>query len=515
MNDATPVLIGAGQFTFRGEAAEAPGPLGLLTTAVRAAAADAGLAAGAMRALDALAVVGLTVDAPGALAALPVPRLANPPASLARALGAAPSWAVYSHMGGNSSQHAINTLAERIAAGENALGLVVGAETLGSLMKRLSAGLGFEGWDDPAGEGDPAPQRIGDPRPGASPQEEAHGLGLPVNAYPLFENALRARDHRSLEDHQRRIGALFARFTEVAANNPHAWFPKARSAEELITVTPANRMVSFPYPKYLNAIMQVDQSAAVLIASVAKARELGIPREKWVFLHGFADAHDLWNILDRQDYHSSPAMRLTGERALEMAGVSAADLAMIDLYSCFPSAVEIGAESLGLALDDPRGFTLTGGLPYFGGPGNNYSLHAVATLVERLRAAPGAFGLSSGNGWFLTKQSVGIYSTAEPKAPFARQDPAVIQRKIDALPHPEVVAAPQGPAAIETYTVVHSRDGYRMGIVIGRDGQGRRFVAHTPRDPELLAAMERTEQIGRRGEASAAADGAHNLFVPA
>jgi len=511
MDERTPVLIGAGQFTFRGDAADAPTPLRMLRDAAGAAARDAGLAERALSELDALAVVGFTVDAPGALASLPVPRLINPPASLAKALGARPSWQVYSHMGGASPQQLINLLAERIAGRETDFALAVGAEFLGSLMRKVARGLPFDGYGDAETE---PPRRVGDPRPGVTPHEAAHGLGLPVNTYPLFENALRARDGRGLADHQRRLGELFAPFTRVAAANPHAWFRKARSAAELVEVGPDNRMISYPYPKYLNAIMQVDQSAGVLIASVAKARALGVPEDRWVYLHGCADAADLWFPLERQNYHSSPAMRLTGARALEMAGVGVSDLSFIDLYSCFPSAVEIGAEELGLDLDDPRGLTVTGGLPYFGGPGNNYAMHAVATIMDKLRASTETWGLSTANGWFLTKQAVGVYSTIRPEGPFARENPLAIQSRIDALPHPAVIERPKGPAVVETYTVVHAREGYRMGIVIGRDQEGRRFVANTPRDEAFLRAFESTEQVGRGGVVGLADDGVRNLFTP-
>ncbi|MDB5482206.1 MAG: acetyl-CoA acetyltransferase [Caulobacteraceae bacterium] len=512
----TPVLIGASQFTWRGGAETAPAPLGLVTRVARGAAGDAGLSESDLRGLDGIGVVGFTLDAPGALAELPVPRLVNPPASLAKALGAAPRWSAYTHMGGNSPQHLINLVCERIARGEMDFALVVGAEFLGSVMRRLARGVPFVGYDD--AETTP-PERVGDPRPGVTPHEEAHGLGLPVNMYPMFENALRARDGRSLEAHQQRMGRLFAPFTRVAAANPHAWFQVERSPEELIAVGPENRMIGYPYPKYLNAIMQVDQSAAVLIASAQKAGELGVAEDRLVYLHGCADAADLWFPLERQNYHSSPAMRLTGQRALEMAGIGVSDLTHIDLYSCFPSAVEVGAESLGLALDDPRGLTVTGGLPYFGGPGNNYALHAIATLVHRLRGRPDDWGLSTANGWFLTKQSTGVYSARPPRGPFEREDPAIIQRSIDALDHPPITEAPEGPATVETYTVVHARQGYRMGIVIGRDAEGRRFVANTPRDEATLRGMEAAEQIGRRGvvsrmQAGGPGDHRRNLFVP-
>ena len=511
MGNVIAVLIGAGQFTYRGDPAQSPSPVALLKIAAERAAADAGIGAAGLAAIDALAVAGFTIDAPGSTRSA-IPHSSNPPTSLSKALGASPAWSVYSHMGGNTPQQLINVLAERIARGETELGLAVGAEFLGSAMKRLTKGLGFDDWHED--QDLPEPQRIGDPRPGVTPYEARHGLNRPINCYPLFENALRARDKRSIGDHQARLGRLFAPFTEVAAKNPEAWFPIARSAEELVEVSEKNRMIGFPYPKLLNAIMEVDQSAGVIVASEAKARELGVPEDKWVYLHGCADAADLWNPTDRQNFHSSPAMRLTGKRALEMAQVGLDQIDFIDLYSCFPVAVEIGAEELGLSLDDPRGLTVTGGLPYAGGPGNNYAMHSIAVMAQKLRAKPGAHGLVTANGWYLTKQSTGIYSTARPKGPFEREDPGVIQREIDALPHPDVIEQPQGAGRVETYTIVHRREGPYMGIVVGRDANDRRFVAVTPNDPATLMALEAAEQVGRTGTVSPGPDGQTNLFTP-
>lgn len=508
MVDRTPVLIGAGQFNYRGDPATSPSPTALLKIAAERAAVDAGLDLAKLRGVDHLAVVGFTIDAPGSRRVMP--HSANPPASLSKALGLAPRWSVYSHMGGNTPQYLINAVAEKIARGEADFALIVGCEFLGSAMKRLGQGLSFDDWAEDVDA--PPPERIGDPRPGVTEYERRHGLDRPINIYPLFENALRARDGRLIPDHQRRLGKLFARFTKVAAGNPDAWFPIERSAEEIATVTDKNRMIGFPYPKFMNAIMEVDQSAAVLMASAEKARELGVAEDKWVYLHGCADAADLWYPLDRQDFHSSPAMRRTGQKALEMAGVGLDRIDLIDLYSCFPVAVEIGAESLGLDLDDPRGLTVTGGLPYAGGPGNNYVMHSVATMMQGLRRRPGAYGLLTGNGWYLTKQSTGVYSSKRPDKPFEREDPAILQREIDALPHPEIIERPQGAATIETYTVVHRREGPYRGLVVGRDADGRRFAAVTPDDPALLADMESREQVGRPGTVAQAGD--VNVFTP-
>ena len=190
------------------------------------------------------------------------------------------------------------------------------------------------------------------------------------------------------------------------------------------------------------------------------------------------------------------------------------DLDYIDLYSCFPIAVEIGAEELGLSLDDPRGLTVTGGLPYMGGPGNNYAMHSIAVMMQRRRDDPGSYGLVTANGWYLTKQSTGIYSTRPLSGAFQRQDPKVIQDQIDALPHPVVIERPQGAATIETFTVVHGREGYMMGIVVGRDSKGRRFVANTPTDAATLSGLEATEAVGRKGTVGRSEDDSRNIFIP-
>lgn len=511
MDERTPVLIGAGQFTYRGDPASSPSPTTLLKIAAERAAADAGIGAEGLAAIDTLAVVGFTIDAPGSKRGM-IPHSTNPPALLSKMIGAAPRWSVYSEMGGNTPQYLINMLAERIAKGEAELALTVGCEFLGSAMKRMGKGLSFDDWKAVEDETLETPTRVGDPRAGNTPYEAKHGLNRPINIYPLFENALRARDRRSLADHQKQLGRLFSSFSKVAAKNPEAWFPTERAPEELVDVSEKNRMIGYPYPKLLNAIMEVDQAAGAIVCSVKKARELGVPQSKWVYLHGCADAADLWHPLDRQDFHSSPAMRLTGQRAFEMAGVGLDKIDYIDLYSCFPVAVEIGAEELGIPLDDPRGLTVTGGLPYMGGPGNNYVMHSVAVMHRKLTEAPGKYGLVTGNGWYLTKQSTGIYSTTPPDKPFEREDPALLQREIDALPHPDVIESPQGTATIETYTVVHKREGPFMAIVVGRDANGRRFAANTPDDPATLAGLEASEQVGRTGTV-VQKDGL-NIFTP-
>jgi acetyl-CoA C-acetyltransferase len=257
--------------------------------------------------------------------------------------------------------------------------------------------------------------------------------------------------------------------------------------------------VGFPYTKYLNAVIEVDMAAAIVMTSVGKARELGIPESKWVYLHGCADAADIWNVSERVNFYTSPAIRMIGRKSLAMAGISIGDVSYIDLYSCFPSAVELAARELGIAEDDPRGLTVTGGLPYFGGAGNDYVMHSIVTMMEKLRAKPGSFGLCTGNGWYVTKHSAGIYSTKPVAGHWHREDPKSYQSEIDSEPHPAVVEKPEGRAEIETYTIVADRKGKRFGIIVGRLEDGRRFLANPPDDDATLDWMMSEEMLRRTG----------------
>jgi acetyl-CoA C-acetyltransferase len=339
----------------------------------------------------------------------------------------------------------------------------------------------------------------GDARMGSSEIEMRHGANAPLRIYPLFENAIRAHKGRSIADHQQRLAALCARLAQVARDNPFAWFRDGKTAEEIGTVTLENRMVCFPYPKYMNAIMEVDQAAAVIMTSVGAAQELGIPKERWVYIWGCADAIDLWYLSERLNYYSSPAMALVGRRALEMAGLGIDEIDWFDLYSCFPCAVELALDMLGIGEDDPRPITLAGGLPYFGGPGNNYSLHAICAMVERLRREPQRKALVTTMGWYVTKHAQGIYSGMPPERGWRRADSPQDQAELDAAPHPPLVEAPQGAGVVETYTVVFDRTGEpEFAIVFGRLEDGSRFIANTEPDRELLRWMTQEEMVGRR-----------------
>lgn len=493
-DETTPVLIGTGQITQKDvDPREARGPIEMMRDAARLAADDAGIGAAGLARIDRLAVVRFMSG-----------NYADPVALLAEAIGAHPADRQHTAVGGNSPQMLVNETAEKIARGEAKLALLTGVEVLSTITRAQKLGI-----DIPFG----AITLTEEDRNGSLPVELAHGLFPPVNVYPMFENALRAKRGRSLKAHLKKIGDLFAPFTKVAAANPNAWFPIERTAEELVTPSAKNRFVGYPYTKLVNAIIEVDQSAAVIMASVAEAKRLGVPRENWVYLHGCADAKDHWYVMERVNYHSSPAIRTMGREAFAMAGKTVADMRYFDIYSCFPSAVQIAKQELALPEVDDIPLTVTGGLPYFGGPGNNYVMHSIAEMARRLRADPGTYGLVTANGWYVTKHAAGIYSTEAPEGPFARKDPKLYQAEIDAEAKPVLALEPTGTGRVETYTVVHGRDGEPyMGIVIGRLEDGSRFVANTPTDADVFDLLLDGEAIGRKGKVTTS--GGQNTFDP-
>jgi|FLYL01.1.fsa_nt_gi acetyl-CoA C-acetyltransferase len=497
-----PVIVGVAQLTNRSDRLEdAVEPLEMMARVARQAAEDAGDRA-LLTKLDSVQVVNILAwgykDAPG---------------MLAERIGANPAHKLYSAVGGDTPQRLVNETAKAISEGRLQLALIAGAEAVHSARRARKLGRDL-GWTPRA-----TPQEVtGDMRQGFNEVEARHGATMPIRVYPLFENAIRAHLRLGIEEHQRRLGCLYARFTEAAATNPHAWFPQKRSPEEIYTVSPQNRMVCFPYPKRMNAIIEVDQAAALIVTGSETARELGIPEEKWVYVWGSGEANDKWFVTERVNYYSSPAIKAVTQRALGQAGITVNDIGAFDLYSCFPSAVQLALDALGIKPDDPRPLTVTGGLAYAGGPGNNYVTHSIAAMTERLRHRRHDFGLVTALGWFATKHAAGVYSARRPAKPFTRIDPALDQAKIDEMPTPPFEDRPAGGAVIETYTVCFNREGApELGIVVGRlgDVEGPRFIANTPPDAELLLEMTRREFVGERGIVSHDADTGVNVFRPA
>jgi acetyl-CoA C-acetyltransferase len=354
------------------------------------------------------------------------------------------------------------------------------------------------------------PETIGDLRPLVNEIENARSVRLPVHVYPLFEVALRARLGLSVDDHINRIGSLWSAFSQVAATNPNAWLRTPLSGSDITTASTDNRMIAWPYTKRLCSNNQVDQGAAVIITSVAAAERAGVPRDRWVFLHAGTEAIDHWNVSHRVDLCSSPALRTAGRDAFALAGVTPDDIAHIDLYSCFPAAVQIGAIELGLTPSNTNGagwggvgasrpLTVTGGMTFAGGPLNNYPTHGLATMVETLRNDAGALGLCTANGGYTTEHAVLIASTEPPSAGAYRYSNP--QAEVDALPSVVSDDSWEGEVTIESATVVFE-DVPTHALIATRTPKGQRAWGMST-DTDFMNAAMTTELVGMRAQRSA------------
>ena len=515
----TPVVVGVGQVTNRpspggvGALAERPEPIGLMVDAVRAAIEDCDGArpGGAAPAGHALAGRTRSLRVTNPLSW----HYVNPGVLVVEALGIEPDQLMVTTTGGNNPQSLVNATALAIGRGDLDVAVIVGADCVYTqTAARRHPDRPVLPWTVQPGDTEP-PVVFGTDRRGTTDAEEARGLDLPIHVFPLFENALRAEAGRTLGEHRDHLGAFWSRFSEVAATNPYAWLTEARTPEEVITVTEDNRMIAYPYTKLLTTNMQVDQGAAVIMCSAAAAEAAGVPRDRWVFPRAGADANDHWFLSHRADFHSSPAIRLAGASALSLTGVAIDDVARLDLYSCFPSAVEIAAAELGVSDHDPdRALTVTGGLTFGGGPGNNYGTHAVASMVATLRSDPGSLGLVTGVGSYMTKHSVGIYGTepgpaqgdgaiglpdrtvVESAGGFSWADPQV---GVGSLPQCSPDADAQGEVTVETYSVSYTRDGApERAVVACRTPDGKRAWANVT-DADHLAVLVTEEGCGRLG----------------
>ncbi len=432
----TPVIVGYGQVNQHDED-PAVEPIDLMAAAARSAADPR-----VLEAVDSIRVVNILSW-----------RYRDPGRLLAQRVGARDASTRYTGVGGNVPQTLVNQACLDIQAGRAELVVIAGAETFRTRTRMRNRGVKPD-WTS-EDESVPFADGANEGEPLVGPAETRIGLIRAPYFYAMFEQALRIDAGESSEAHRSRIGELWSQFSAVAADNPHAWSRKALSAEDIWQPSADNRMISWPYTKLMNSNNMVDQGAVIILASAQKATALQIPTERWVFPYAGTDAHDTYAIGERQQLHRSPAIRIAGRRVLELAGVGLDDIDHVDLYSCFPSAVQVAAAELGLA-GDPRPLTVTGGLTFAGGPWNNYVTHSIATMAQRLVANPGARGLISANGGWLTKHSFGVYGTTPPEHEFRWED---VQADVDAEPTRKSKVEWSGVGTVEAWTAPFDRDG--------------------------------------------------------
>jgi acetyl-CoA C-acetyltransferase len=479
--DNTPVIIGVGQYSEKVDQPdyEALSYMDLAGRALGAAIKDTAATGDVAGAIDTLAAIrAFELSRPDRKP--PFGAADNVPRAIANRVGANPQRAILTTTGGQTNQQLVGEFGAAIASGDSQCAVIVGSEAISTVLA-LSAKGEKPDWSETVG-GDFEDQGFGVDGM-MEPPLFAHGATGAIPLYAMAENARRAKTGKSIEEYRRDIGELFAPFTRIAASNPHAAAPIERSAEELATITERNRVVAEPYARMTVARDQVNQAAAIIVCSAGKARQLGVPEDNWVHIHSVTAATEL-KLSERPDLSANPASIASVETALERAGKSMADMRYLDFYSCFAIPVFNQMDHFDLSANDPRGLTLTGGLPFFGGAGNNYSAHAICEAVQKVREDKGAFALVGANGGWMSKYATGIYSS-QP-ADWSAND------RFEKLPMSGNAVAPGegafNSATVETYTINRSKKG-SVAVFLGRDGDGKRVAGNADLAHEATRAL--------------------------
>jgi acetyl-CoA C-acetyltransferase len=498
-----PVIIGAGQINDRDEQDKPSAKLdslGLMEAALRAADLDAG--GGWLRRLDSLGVVDQ----------ISYPELGDLSAPLAKRVDAAPRICYKSgYASGDSPLLLLNEAANRIGAGEIEVAAIAGGEALRTAARRAAAtaaGGALAGGASARSASAENAVRAVALRRGPS-YRHRYGLVAPVDVYPLYENAGRAAYGQTLAQGQAESAAIWSRFSEVAEGNPGAWLRRRVSAEDIKTVSAANRPIAFPYSKLMVANSSVNQGAAFIVTSLTEARARGISEDRMIFVGRGAAAHEPIDLMARANYAESPSMIVSIRKALELNALVTADLDYVELYSCFPCVPKMARRVIGWPVE--RAASVFGGLTFGGGPVGNYMSHAVVSLVSALRQS-GRHGLLFANGGLATHNHSIVLSRAPPTANSFPQD-FDFQAEADSLrgPAPPVQEDYLGAATVETYTVLYDREGAaQQGAIIGRAPNGARFIAKVPAaDAATIHWLTSGEQepVGMPGTAVKGADG--------
>lgn len=483
--DLLPVIVGVGQINDRPEnPLEGRDPVALMADALRAAEADAG--------------ASLLADADwiGVVQQIAFPEIADTSGPVADALGATRAERIQSKgPNGDSPILLLNEAANRIGPGEIRIALVTGAEALRTAGARKAAA-----------SGGPKPDALRDATHRVKVgYAQSHGLVVPTDVYPLYENALRAHLGQSLAEGQAESGEIWSRFSEVAASNPAAWIRKPVSAAEVITPSDRNRPIAFPYTKLQVANAAVNQGAGFIVMAAGEARARGIPEAKWIYVGNGAAAHEANSVLARDGYVHSAGMEVSIRKTMELNQLSVDDLAAVELYSCFPCVPKMARRVLGWPVDKPA--TVFGGLTFGGGPIGNYMSHAVASMALKLRETGGT-GLLFANGGYAThNHTIAVSTQPIPAASFPRAYDFQADADARRGPVPELDQDYTGPAHVESYTVFYDREGQpRSGVIVARTDGGKRTLAHVPAsDAATIARLQGqgAEPVGASGTITA------------
>ncbi|MGB3488673.1 MAG: acetyl-CoA acetyltransferase [Xanthobacteraceae bacterium] len=489
--DRIPVIVGVGEFSDHpAELTAGLEPIDLMVKALRLAEQDSGgKLLAEVQSLDIINFLSWRYHDPAAL--------------LCERLGIAPAHAYYGPVGGESPIRYIHEAAKRIARGECSVAAICGGEAQSTVTKAERAGVSLP-WT-PFAHDAPVPLR------GASfqkPMATTLGVAKPVTVYPIYEAASSAHWGQTPREALAESGHLWSVYSSVASQNPNAWLKRAVPAEEIVTPTPDNRLIAWPYTKLMVANPSVNQSAAILVTSLTKAREAGIADDKMIHIWGGASAEEPRDYLERDQFHQSHAQNAVLGSVMDMVEGDGTAFDAIELYSCFPTVPKMARRTLKLGPDVQP--TVAGGLTFFGAPLNAYMAHAACAMVRKLRSG-GKLGLLYGQGGFVTKHHGLILSPQAPRAALAQETSVQAEADRNREPAPPFVTEASGTGKVESFTVIYGRGGAaEHGVVMLRTAENARTLARIPAsDTQTLAHLTNLDHspVGGLGSISTAADG--------
>jgi len=481
IDDRTPVLVGVGTAAQRlDDPTEAKEAVGLMAEALVAAADDSG-ASGLVGRLDQVRVTKGTWG------------YADPARWVADAVGASQARSYLADVG--ILQTAVmGDAAAAIASGSADVIAVVGGEAKYRGLRASITGVAAPDTD----QGGAEPDDFVTPHGMIISRAEIDtGLVMATHHYAMIENARRFADGQTIEEHRDEVAGLWARFAQVAAANPDAWFRDGLDAAAIATPENGNRMLAWPYTKWHNSQWNVDQAAALIFCSAGTARALGISSDRWVFPWAAAESNHMVPVTERPELHRSPGFAHAGRAVADHLRMAPNEADYIDLYSCFPIAVRTQALELGIDLD--RDLTVTGGMTWAGGPLNNYVIQAAVKLAQVLRADPGSTGLLTSISGMITKQGASAWSALPPAQPFANLDVSdAVAAELQPKPYR---AGDSEQATVVSYTVIWGREGPERAVVIGEFPDGARTLLVSA-IPAVMASAVAGEFCGCRVVAS-------------
>lgn len=419
-------------------------------------------------------------------------KYADPGRLVADALGATGARTIFAKFG-VMQQTLISQALAAVASGESLIAVVCGAEAkYRDLRARL---VGEEPALTPQ-DSAVTPDEVQQPRQDLVLECEIKaGLRDAAPFYAIMESARRAHLGEGLDENRKRLGELYSRFTEVAARNPHANRRDVLQPGDISEVSEKNPMLAFPYTKRMASAWTVDQAAFLVMCTARTAQELGVSPDRWIVPLVAVESNYMPALSARKDLTQAAAMAVMGRAASAATGVEMSEVDFLDIYSCFPIAVQMQAEGLGVGLGGDRDLTITGGMPFAGGPLNNYvfqtTCRAADLLLESTTAATALVSCVSG---LYTKQGFTLWSTLTSATPFEVLD--VTDDVAAAESQLEVVTTEIGAGVIAGYTVVYDQGQPSHAIaVVDLDDTTRTTVGC--RDAADIDALLTVEGVGR------------------